>query len=237
MKLIGQPESYSDMLERIFVATLATGLACTVLVGQASPAFRNFLNSFSTTADVGPLKGVKALYVLVPLVVAVVSRAILLHDKISDVFRLRYRFDTKYILFPLAERAGLALTDPVKKQLRANRRAAMYRIFYSYASFVDPKIDRQLVRTAADKWGWFWAALESMFVSVVTIFILMWLGQWTYVAWLGGAILLLLAFAIFQWLACRRSATRQVDAIIEDVDRKKKISVYLKTVVGSSSGE
>jgi len=234
MKLIGQPESYSDMLERIFVATLATGLACTVLLAQASPAFRNFLNSLSTTADVGPLKGVKALYVLVPLVLAVASRAIRLHDKISDVFRLRYRFDTKYILFPLVERAGLALTDPVKKRLRANRHAAMSKIFYSYASFADPEIDRQLVRTAADNWSWFWAALESAFVSVVTILILLWLGQWTYVAWLGSAIVLLLAFAVFQWFACRRGAIRQVDAIVEDADRKKGILAYVRIVPGSS---
>ncbi len=125
MKIIGQPESYSDILERVFATTLASGLLCAALLAHASPALRDFLESLSTKADIGPLKGVKALYVVIPLALALISRVIRLHDRISDALRLRFRFDTEHILFRLAKGTGLTLTESVKGRIRAERIPAM----------------------------------------------------------------------------------------------------------------
>src|SRR4030095_485345 len=167
MKIIGQPDSYSDILVRVFVFTLASGFVYTALLAHASPAFRNLLDSISTTADLGPLKGIKALSVFIPLVIAVASRAILLHDRISNRLKLRQTFDTLHILFPLAEGAGFALTETCREQLIVDRKPAMYATFYPFAGFANAVIDHQLVRTAADNWGWFWAAVESIFLGLI----------------------------------------------------------------------
>lgn len=233
MKIIGQPDSYSEILERVFVTTLASGVVCTALLAHASPAFRNFLDSMSTTADVGPLKGIKALYVVIPLAVAVASRAIRLHDRISDILRLRQRFDTHHILFPMADRTGFTLTKNFKERLAAERKPAMYAVFYPYAGFTNSVIDRQLVRTAADNWGWFWVAIEAVFVGLMTLVTLAVLTQWSHVAWLGVALVVLLAFIIFQWFLCRRSAAHQVEAILEDPNRKQAVRAYFAKIAGS----
>ena len=161
MKILGQPDSYSDMLEPIFAISVATGVICTVVLADASPALKDFLNSFKMEAEIGPLKGIKALYVLIPLVVALFSRVIKLHDLISDLLRIRYVFDTKFILYPLAIGLGIKLTKALKQKINKNRDKMMYAVFYPYASFRDPKIDRQLVQTSADHWGWYWAFLHQ----------------------------------------------------------------------------
>ena len=90
MMIFGQPESYSDMLQRIFYFSVATGLLCTVLLTFGSPHFRAFLDSFDVQADIGPISGLKALYVLIPLAVAVLSRVLKLHDRVSTLLRIRF---------------------------------------------------------------------------------------------------------------------------------------------------
>jgi TIR domain len=234
MKIIGQPENYSEILERVFASTLACGFIYTALLAQASPAFRNFLDSMSATADFGPLKGIKALYVIIPLAIAVGSRAIRLHDRISDVLGLRQTFDTLHILFPLAEGAGSTLSETCRARLTAERQAAMYATFYPFAGFANPVIDRQLVRTAADNWSWFWAAVESIFLGLITLSILIFLTQWAHVAGLSVWLVVLLGFVLSQWSVCRRSASYEVQAILDDPARKQTVRAYFAKICGSS---
>lgn len=181
MKIIGQPTDYSEMLQRVFYASVVSGLVCTVLLAQASPAVRYLLDSVSTRADIGPLKSIKALYVLVPLVIAIMLCILKLHDRISDLFRIRHLFDTRHILFPLASGSGLKLTKNLQEKIRLNRVDSMYSVFYPYAGFKNPAIDEQLVRTAADNWGWLWVLVESSFLFLVTAGILIYLQTWNYV--------------------------------------------------------
>ncbi|MBI1822328.1 MAG: hypothetical protein HY036_02125 [Nitrospirae bacterium] len=233
MKLIGQSESYSEILERVFVTTLAVGFFCTILLANADSTFHDLLETISTKVDFGPLKDIKVLYVVVPLVLAGISRLILLHDKISNILGLRKRFDTNHILFPMADQSGYTLTDAFKQRLTANRKEAMSDIFYRYASFINPVIDRQLVRTAADNWGWLWSAVEASFVCLVTLSILTLLEIWSYAMMLGGSICILIGFIFFQWFQCRKGAVRQVRVIMEDSDRKQAIHSYFTKFAAS----
>jgi hypothetical protein len=226
MKIIGQPESYSDMLERIFSTTLISGILCTLLLAQASPAFHALIQSVSTQADLGPIKNLKAFYILIPLGVAFIARVILLHDKISDMLRLRHRFDTRYILFPMAERVGFKLTAKFKKRLEPEREPAMYAVFYPFAGFKDPAIDAQLVRTALDRWGWFWAALEAAFLLFVTLLVLASIRQWYHLLLIGIGILLLVAFMKYQWSVCCEGARQQIEAILQDPSRMERVRSY-----------
>jgi hypothetical protein len=226
MKIIGQPDSYSEMLERIFATTLATGFLCTLLLAQSSPAFHALIQSILTKADLGPIKNISALYILIPLGIATFARVILLHDKISDLLQLRRRFDTRHILFPMAARVGFELTELFKKRLEIDREAAMYAVFYPYASFKEPAIDAQLVRTAADRWGWFWAAVEAAFLLLVTMLVLAIIKQWRYLLWVGAGVVFLAWFMRYQWAACSKGARAQVEAILQVPDRMSKVSSY-----------
>jgi hypothetical protein len=230
MKIFGQPDNYSEILQRIWYTSIATGLGCTILLSTASPTLQNFINSITTTAEIGPIKNIKVLYVIIPLLIGILSRMLKLHDKISDVFRIRYLFDTRCLLYPLAKGAGITLTKDLHKNIGNKRVDSMYAVFYPYAGFKNPVIDEQLVRTAADNWGWFWVLLESFALVVVTTIALCIMKKWDYVFWCLIVLLVEFALMFMYWIACQNSGRRQVAAILADKGRRKIIAKYFQSL-------
>ena len=190
------------------------------LLSYYSPSLKSIIDSISVEADIGVIKGVKALYVLIPLVVAFISRIVKLHDKISDLFSIRHEFDKKHILLPIARKVGYDLSTDINKEKRNN---LMYKVFYPYAGFNDPVIDAQLVRTALDNWGWFWVGIEAAFMFLLTsvIFLCMQLGGQSFAFLLISITIILLC--IIQYKACISSATAEVNTICDDGNRKNEI--------------
>jgi len=231
MSIVGQPESYSDMLKRIFITTLISGVICAFILAAASPETRQFLESFKTEADLPFVKGIKSLYVLLPLLLAGFSRSIYLHDKLSDLLFIRYHFDTQYILYPMATRTVGELTPDHKAQIWKMRQNAMSEIFYSFAGFSDPKIDPQLIRNALDSWGWFWVALESIFIFSLTLIGVLILGKTGLtVLCTVGILMFLLINLVLQGITCKRNASREVDAILQDDERRGVIRHYFESL-------
>jgi len=227
MSLIGQPESYSDMLKRIFAASLTVGVICTFALGAVSPDVHNFLESWSAEVKIGILESVKTLYVLIPLAVAVVSRIFLLHDKVSDLFRIRKRFDLKNILRPLAKGVGFPTGGVKWKGIEERRDAAMTRTFFRYASFRDPKIDVQMVRTAADRWAWFWCTIEPQIILVITASIFAALGAWSGVLGVLVGMGVLILIALLLWPQLGRGARTQVAEILNNESWKAEVLTEL----------
>lgn len=223
MSFIGQPADYSEMLKRIFWSSVATSIGCILLIANASQPITDFLDSIPIKVDYGQLKDIQVLYVFIPFLIALFSRQIKLHDKISSIFRIRYRFDTLNILFPMAKGVGFALTDEVRRKIQIHRIRLMYNVFYPYAGFNKPKIDEQLVRTAADNWGWLWSLVESSFLLIVTATILGYMKRWDLVMWIIIVVFVWLLFMLYHWVGCKKGGQRQVDAILADPDRKSSI--------------
>ena len=230
MSLIGQPESYSDMLKRIFAATLTVSLLCTFALAAVSPAVRTVLDSWSAEVSIGILDSVKALYVLIPLGVAIVSRVFLLHDKVSDVFGIRRRFDLENILKPLAAGVGFPTTQPNWKRIEESRDLTMTRTFYLYASFRNPRIDVQMVRTAADRWAWFWCTVEPQIILVVTGFIFGVVGAWSQIAYILTSMVVLILIAFSLWPQLRRGARNQVVEILNNEGWKAEVRFVLHEI-------
>ena len=230
MMIIGQPESYSEMLQRIFYSSVASGIICTIFLAQASPTVSSFIDSISTKADFGSIKDLKALLILIPFGIGVLSRIIRLHDNISDLLRIRFFFDTRHILYSLAHLTKVTLTKDLKKIIGRKRDNAMRVVFYKYASFINPIIDTQLVRTAADNWGWFWSLLESLFLFSLTTIILWMLDNMFYVKICLVILLVEFCLLLLEWFECKRSAKRQVEAIVEDTNRSTDISTYFSSL-------
>ncbi len=233
MKVVGQPQSYSDMLERVFVLTLVTGIGCTYILATAWPAANALLHSVSLKGEIGPVKEIPVLYLLPALGVAFIARVFRLHDKISDLLRIRLYFDTHHILFPMASLAGITLDHPMKKRIRCKRDEAMYRVFYPYAGFAHPRIDAQLVRTALDNWGWFWVLVEAEFLVALTAVATWRLHGLTQLCICVCASLLIALLLMVQWSACRRSAEREVRAILDDPGRKADVAARLAELAAS----
>jgi hypothetical protein len=199
-------------------------------LAQASPAVSFFIDSISTKADLGSIKDLKASLVLIPFGIGLLSRIIRLHDKISDLLRIRFFFDTRHILYPLAHLTKVTLTKNLKKIIGRNRDDTMRIVFYKYASFINPIIDTQLVRTAADNWGWFWSLLESFFLFSITTIILWMLDNKFYVKVCLVILLIEFCLLLLEWFECKKSAKRQVEAITADIDRSIDISTYFSSL-------
>jgi hypothetical protein len=230
MKIFGQPEDYSEILQRVWYTSVATGIGCTAVLAKASPDLQSLIDSISTKADIGPIKSVKVLYVLIPVLIGVLSRMLRLHDKISDIFRIRYLFDTRFLLFPLAEQSGVKLTITLRKKISRERINSMYAVFYPYCGFKKPVIDEQLVRTAADNWGWFWVLIESFALIAVTTVVLIIMHKTDYVLWCLLVLLAELALMSMYWVACIKGGGRQVSAVLADRSRKKAIAKYFRSL-------
>jgi len=65
------------------------------------------------------------------------SHVLKLHDRISDVFGIRSRYDQKYILLPLANGILDRPSKELKLKIKSQRHNAMSNMFYKFASSTD----------------------------------------------------------------------------------------------------
>src|SRR5262249_31588283 len=100
----------------------------------------------------------------IALLVAGFSYALHLHDRVSDLFKVRHRFDRGSILFPLALLVGAKLSPIQLNAVDANRVTLMHQVFYKYTSsrLDKPLVDKHYIEHALDAWSWFWILLEGM---------------------------------------------------------------------------
>lgn len=227
LSLIEQPENYSQVLRRVFVATLISGIASTLVLSYFSPVVQALLFSDPTRMTVGPID-LPWLAVLIPLLLALFSRVVKLHDRISDVLGLRSRFDVRHILVPLARGVGINATSELETRLRSERDDLMGQVFYKYAPNAnDAVINRQYVATALDHWAWLWC-----FVEPIPVVLLSGVIAWAIVGFWAGTLFFLAAvilavIARMIWPACVRGAKPQVTDILRDQTRKDEIHAVL----------
>lgn len=217
-----RPKDYGEMLNKIGIFTFLFALGLTWFVAERVDSIHAVLNSRQTTVDVASIH-VPILYVVPAAVVAFFARIVRLHDKVSDIFRIRKRFDINKILVPLSEAVGLKVDGNFLDQLRNRREDAMERTFYRYASFEDPKISKALVLGAVELWTWYWIALESAVWAFVAALVLLANAQYipasALLAVTGGLILLFLGCFTF----CGRRAEYQIREIVSDDGRATTI--------------
>ncbi len=220
---LGQPNDYSDILKRIFFFTVLVGIGGTAIIAWQSPAVWDLVRSFKTEVSIGPVKVTHLVLVVVPMALALFSRIVKLHDRISDLLCIRACFDRNRILIPLAEGVNV---DPATLDLgsRSDQKGLMYRVFYKYAGFEGPAIDAQLVRTALDQWGWFWVCIESSVMLVVLGLVSLFVVGWHLALWFAVAAIVLWLLAALLMPSCRRAADHEVQAILVDQQRRQEIA-------------
>ena len=149
------------MLWKIALADFWLTLACTFLARQDPwveslfsqiehlPAFKEFATAIKAPAiNVGGFA--------IALTVLIFSRVTRFHDRISDFFKIRARFDRANILLPLAVMSGVHMTARQIQNLKRDRHPLMRATFYKYASsrsekpLVD-KHDIESTRTAVQQ--------------------------------------------------------------------------------------
>lgn len=216
---------YSKMLNKIASFTFFISLACFWMLTE-NIAILQTINSklqFSIKIIDVPIPG---FIVIASLLTAILARAIRLHDRISDMFRIRHYFDIYVILIPLALICGVSRSCDFIDRIAQNRKRLMSRVFYEYASSKSPNpaIDRHLIEKALDLWVWYWIVVEGVAVCVFAGTILLVFCR----AYLQSAILFLLTtiallFLPYIWILCRGAARSEIDAIAVNGSRCEAI--------------
>ncbi|MBZ5618797.1 MAG: hypothetical protein LAQ69_08755 [Acidobacteriia bacterium] len=146
-----------------FVSIAALGLLSwqAPVLGALLPAWRVKIPQTDAEIPVAVLVGA--------LVVAGVSRLIKLHDRLSDLFGIRRRFDVHCILLPMAAASGAALPLDQQETVRNRRKVLMTKLFYQYASSSPRKsvIEQHAITMALDQWSWYWILVEASLLLFV----------------------------------------------------------------------
>jgi hypothetical protein len=217
-----RPTSYGAMLNKIGMFTFLSALGLTVVVVYFVPSLAAFLHSEPTTVEILTMK-IPLLFVVPPAIIALLARIGRLHDKMSDLFGVRARFDLYRILVPLCGSLQISVDKDFRDKLSSRRRAAMERTYYAYASFEDPKISKALVLSAIDQWTWYWVLLESCVLLVAAGAVLLAFRSY------GGASLILIALFLAILLfstyydVCGRLADAQIEEMVAEPERANKL--------------
>jgi hypothetical protein len=146
-----------------------------------------------------------------------------MHNKISDLFQIRKKFDVSYILIPLSKAVEIPIDENYKNVLKTNRKTLMADVFYKYASSTNPQIDKHLIWIALDKWSWYWAFVEFLTSLFIWGIVLLLLKDYIFfliilVILILSAILCILLIKIYP-----KYAKNQIDAIISNEKFLKEI--------------
>ncbi len=230
LSTIGTPRNYSDMLRKIFVFNFLGSLGISILVCLASPKVNALVAKPSVSIDALGVT-LKIGYLIPPFLFALIARFVKLHDRISDLFGIRRKFDVHEILTPLAEGVSIEITPERQQTLFKERRHLMYRVFYEYASSTSPKIDEHLIQMALDRWTWWWVLVELLVATSIAFVVLLLSGELTSAEWALLALLIGVLASFNMRRTCSKPARWEVEAILADEKRKEKIRTELENAL------
>lgn len=158
--------------------------------------------------------------ILVAVLVGAFANFIQLHDRLSDLFGIRRRFDKACILYPLALLTGTHLDEKTLNLIEANRRTLMHRVFYRHASSRadDALVDKHDIEHALSAWAWYWVFLEGLALLPIAVLSAYIVGSPYTGLFFAAWFLLYLILAAFQYNRLERYARPQVEQIARNRD-------------------
>ncbi|MBM7330730.1 hypothetical protein JS562_48065 [Agrobacterium sp. S2] len=218
------PKDYNDLLKKLasFAFYWTYAITLTLRENQSVDSFFNEIESWGTIGKVvSIIPHYDALNIsgfFIAFAVAVLTHTFRLHDRISDVFGIRRRFDCKHILMPLAERVGSPIPNEKRTALVENRDKLMRAVFYKYASSraQNPLVDRHDIEHALSAWSWFWVFVEGVFYFIVGALIAWGIGSPNIALAFLAVAFVFFILALGQRPRLNRYALPQIDAIAAD---------------------
>jgi len=174
MWLFISPSNYSEMRTKIASCVFVFSLIELFVFAQTSSSFSQILLklSFNYTFTVAGVELYIA-YLYIPVLLAVLENIFNLHDYTQRLFHIRERFEGKYMLSQYADCLGF---DGVSGSETYNAykdcpklKKVFLSHFYSYASSVNPKIDKHYITSTLDAWCWFWIVWDSSIICILML--------------------------------------------------------------------
>jgi hypothetical protein len=232
MWLFYSPKNYSEMVEKISKSIFIITATLIYLLSCFNNDFSNLLKEMSPTAeyDLSGLKLNAAIFYL-PLLFGILEHMFKIHDLLSSLFRIRYRYDRNVIVARIMKNVGQDVN--VKQLSKKTISEIMSKCFYKYTSSTNPVIDQHHIVLVLNEWCWFWILLDTL-VSIFLIglyfliYKLSYQNIFTLVICLGS----IMALMRFVWVFLKKYTTKEIEAIFSDPERieeiKKNIDEVLK---------
>lgn len=223
MRLFKTPENYKEMLDTIGWYTFSFLVLYMLIIRANISSIDSFLTKFEPNFNI-PILGINFEFftVFIPVFLAVFSRSIKLHDKLSNRLGIRSKFDVDHVLKRYLEKLGINnITDD---ELQKNRSNLMGRVFYEYTSSTEgkSKIDRHNIVMALDQWTWFWIVLEAnfylLFVTIIFCF-----SEWRYALTLAVTMILSSTYMNFSYKESIKNVNAQISEILANEEFKNEI--------------
>ncbi len=222
-------ENYKQMKKKISVwIFFILLLEIIVMDKRGFKVFYSIIPNFSLMIDMEFLKNVDVKLIIYPFLSAIFSFIFTIHDKISDVFRIRSGFEFRYIFSPITINILGKLPSSNKNVFMSDRHEIMRKMFYRYASSTDDGIvQRHHIHEALTNWSWVWISLEAILfnivlaaISIITIgrfdlyLTLIFCGSFLFVGW-------------FCWRRAKALANAQIQQIMDNANARAEIVVAL----------
>jgi hypothetical protein len=232
------PTSYAQMLKKLSGFAFWEMYFITFLL-RGVPAIGNSFRSLESSGSFSDLfvgfpilTHINATGFAIALLGAILSHAVLLHDRLSDALRIRHRFDQRYIIFPLANLVGVSLSTGQKERIALHRDGIMRSIFYQYASSRsdDPIVDKHDIQHALSAWAWFWVCVEAAFFFAFAALIAWYFAAYPLSIGFSGSFLIFIALGFLQHGRLPRYARPQIEAIAANAQAASHVSSVLRAL-------
>ena len=221
-------DSYGAMLNKLAISNFFVCLIAFYFLTSQSPALQRFVNDLPLQISISGLK-LNIAYIIPPLLLAIIFRAIKLHDKISTVFQIRAYYDWNYILKPMIKSVEVEIQ---KEVAISHRRTLMSNVFYKYVSskHPEPVVDKHIIEMVLDQLTWYWMMIENAFITFIMCIILVWLGALEHLLPLFYLALGLVIFSKYLQLAAAKYTAQEVETILASHRRKQEIKEQFNAV-------
>ncbi|WP_286300114.1 hypothetical protein [Aminobacter sp. SS-2016] len=221
--------NYREMLTKLAWYTFGVAIVCIFTLSHFAPPIKKLIalieNLFPReAAEVLPFPASLLGVFTLAIGVGLIAHAIRLHDRLSDLFRIRKEFDVHYILYPLALASGATLSITRLHEVKQQRKRLMGSTFYAYVSSTKPEIDSHTVIQALTNWSWYWVCLEATTLLTLTALVLAIYGAWlASTCLLLGCTMLLLFMRFFRLQSADYAAT-EVEQVLRDDTRRAAVA-------------
>ncbi|MDQ0151019.1 hypothetical protein ACFO6R_13260 [Eubacterium multiforme] len=222
-------KSYEDMLNKIGIFTLGFLVCGWYLILLSFPEFKKLINNsiknfFEISGSIKLFSFTLPIVFVIPIFIALIFRIIKLHDKISNLFKIRLKYDLQYIILPLAEGSNISINSI--NNIKENRSKIMNKIFYNYVGYENPQIDKHLINMALDSLCWYWIVVEGLVVTSTTLSICIFSSRLGVIRFLILVLIFLIVSYILLEKSCIKKTESEIKAILDDEERKKYIEEF-----------
>ena len=234
------PKNYPEMLDRIKTFTTLSTFFCLIVIFFSIDCLRielNNLNNFllnELNIENITIFGIvfKTASILILLIISVIIglifRYYLLHDKISDLFKIRLNYDIEIIIKPLLNEKGIIIVQNIEDKIVKKRDTLMDILFYDFAGTNEPVINIHYVYMALDSWSYYWINIETSIVLLISSIVSLIYYEFIISIIFIYIFIVLLFINHFRLRTCKKATKNEMRLIIETKEFKsiEKSKIY-----------